>query len=66
MLQNIGLFFLTLGSVILSLCVFPRRLVGSWKDFAWEQAALSKIDGGKGIFRRCAQVPRGCPADADR
>ena len=50
MRQNIGLFFLTLGSVILSLCVFPRRLIGSWKEFYWEQRLFLKLIGEREFF----------------
>lgn len=47
MLQNIGLAILTLGSVLLSICVFPRRLIGSWKDYSWEQKLFLKMLGEK-------------------
>ncbi len=50
MLQNIGLLILTLGSVLLSLSVFPRRIVGNWKDFYWEQRLFLKLMGEKESF----------------
>jgi len=50
MRQNIGLFFLTLGSVILSLCVFPKRLIGSWEKFKWEQRLFLKLIGERELF----------------
>jgi hypothetical protein len=50
MRQNIGLVFLTLGSVLLSICVFPRRLIGSWKDFKWEQRLFLKMLGEREFF----------------
>jgi hypothetical protein len=50
MRQNIGLVFLTLGSVLLSICVFPSRLIGSWKDYPWEQRWFLKMLGEKEFF----------------
>lgn len=50
MRQNIGLFFLTLGSVILSICVFPRRFIASWKDVKWEQRPFLKMVGNSAVF----------------
>jgi len=50
MRQNIGLLFLTLGSVLLSISVFPRRIVGSWKELPWEQQWFLKLLGEKELF----------------
>lgn len=50
MRQNIGLLFLTLGSVLLSISVFPMRIVGNWKDFYWEQRLFLKLIGEKELF----------------
>jgi len=50
MRQNIGLLFLTLGSVILSLCVFPKRLIGTWEQIKWEQRLFLKLIGDRELF----------------
>ena len=50
MLQNIGLAFLAVGSVLLSICVFPRRLIGTWKDYPWEQRLFLKMLGEREFF----------------
>jgi hypothetical protein len=50
MRQNFGLFFLTAGSVILSICVFPRRFIASWKDVKWEQRPFLKMVGNSAMF----------------
>jgi hypothetical protein len=48
--QNIGLFFLTAGSVLLSARVFWGKIVGSWKDLSWEQRFFFKLTGGRSAF----------------
>jgi hypothetical protein len=50
MRQNIGLALLTIGSVLLSISVFPKRLIGAWKDFSWEQRLFLKLLGEKEFF----------------
>jgi len=50
MRQNIGLFLLTTGSVLLSVRVFWGKIIGSWKDLCWEQRLFFKLTGGKDLF----------------
>jgi hypothetical protein len=50
MRQNIGLFFLTAGSIILSFCLFPKRLIASWKQYPWEQRLFLRLMGNRSAF----------------
>lgn len=50
MRQNIGLLFLTAGSVLLSVSVFWGKTIRNWKDLSWEQRLFFKLTGGKDVF----------------
>lgn len=50
MRQNIGLLFLTAGSVLLSASVFWGKIIRSWKELSWEQRLFFKLAGGKSVF----------------
>jgi hypothetical protein len=50
MRQNFGLFFLTLGSVVLSVNVFWGKCVRSWEELPWEQRLFYKLTGGRKLI----------------
>jgi len=50
MRQNIGLFCLTAGSILLSINVFWGKYVSDWKGLPPEQRLFYKLTGGKKLF----------------
>ena len=56
MRQNIGLFCLTAGSILLSVNVFWGKYIGNWDDLPREQRFFYKLTGGKKLFDFEAQA----------
>lgn len=56
MRQNIGLFCLTAGSILLSVKVFWGKHFDSWEGLPWEQRFFYKITGGRKLFDLEAQA----------
>jgi hypothetical protein len=47
MRQNIGLFCLSAGSILLSVNVFWGKYFRSWEELPWEQRLFYKLTGGR-------------------
>ena len=50
MRQNLGLFCLSMGSILLSVNVFWGKYFGSLEGLPWEQRMFYKLTGGKKLF----------------
>lgn len=56
MRQNIGLFCLTAGSILLSINVFWGKYVRDWEGLPPEQRLFYKLTGGRKLFDFEAQA----------
>ncbi len=50
MRQNIGLLFLTIGSVLLSIRIFLDKVIGNWDDLTIEQRFFYRLIGRKTLW----------------